>query len=546
MFIQRNTKRQGDREYHSTLLVECYREEGKVKKRTLLNLSSWSEKSISLLERMLKGEELGSLAEVEVEDGRGYGALFVIAKLCEDLGIAKALGSHEAGPLVLLMTAARVVIQGSKLACARWACGQATREVLGIEPPGEDELYAAMDWLHSRQPEIEDAIWSHRRAGKTEAPLLFLYDVTSSYLEGERNELAAYGYNRDGKRGKRQVVLGLLCDREGFAVSCEVFPGSTQDLATFSSQVRKVSSRFGAERVVLVGDKGMIRSAQIEELEGEGFSYITSISKPEIEALASSGVIQLSLFDREICEICEGKVRYILRRNPKRAEEAGANRRQRLEKALSALASEASSLSSSQRKDPRKAYDRMVLLLAKLRVSRYVRLALSERELSFSVDEEALARACALDGCYCIKTDLRPEEMGAEEIHDRYRDLALVEQAFRDLKTAFLEIRPLNHRKATRTRAHAFICMLALLVTQEMRRRLKGTDATLEHVIRCLDRIQIVTLRMGDASQTRIVAPDPEQKAILNKLGIRLPKTPGKPVVRSTLPVGTKSSRKSA
>lgn len=185
-------------------------------------------------------------------------------------------------------------------------------------------------------------------------------------------------------------------------------------------------------------------------------------------------------------------------------------------------------------------------MLARLRVSGYVRLALAGRELSFSVDEEALARAEASDGCCCIKTNVPSEDMDAVQVHDRYRDLALVERAFRDLRTGLLEIRPLDHRKAARTRAHAFICMLALLVTQEMRRRLEDADASLEHVVRCLDRIQMVTLRMGDISQRRIVSPDPEQKAILNKLGIRLPKIPRKAMERDAVPVGTKSSKKSA
>jgi len=539
MFIHRNTKRVGDKVYHSTLLMESYREGKKVKHRTLANLSRWKPEQVEMLDAMLKGALLPS-GEVTLGPGRGYGALFAVCEMARELGIAEALGEGKRASLTLLMAAARLIIQGSKLACSRWACGQATQEILGIDPPTEDDLYSAMDWALANQARIEDEIYSLRRKneGREAAPTLFLYDVTSSYLEGERNELAAYGYNRDKKRGKKQVVVGLLTDQEGFPVSVEVFPGSTQDILTLAPQITKLSTRFLAQRVVLVGDKGLIKSAQVDEISEHGFSYITSISRPEMESLARRGVIQLSLFDKDVVEVREGSVRYILRRNPQRAEESGANRRERLAKALSELAKEAESLSSSRRKDPHKAYDRMVVMLDKLRLSKFVKLSLEGRELSFAVDEEALSSAEALDGCYCIKTDLPRREMGAEEVHDRYKDLALVEQAFRDLKSGLLEIRPLNHRKATRTRAHAFICMLALMVVHEMRRRLSSSDIPLEHAIRALDRMQVATISIGSTSLERVSSPDEEQGKILDRLSLKIPPVAPKGIV------GTKTRRK--
>ena len=524
MFIHRNTKRVGDKVYHSTLLMESYREGGKVKHRTLANLSRWKPEQVEMLDAMLKGELLPA-GEVSLGPGRGYGALAAVCEIARELGIVEALGEGKKASLTLLMAAARLIIQGSKLACSRWARGQATQEILGIAPPTEDDLYSAMDWALANQVRIEDEIYDLRRKkeGRETAPTLFLYDVTSSYLEGECNELAAYGYNRDKKKGKKQVVVGLLTDGEGFPLSVEVFPGSTQDISTLAPQIKKLSTRFSAQRVVLVGDKGLIRSAQVDEISEHDFSYITSISRPEMESLARRGVIQLSLFDKDLVEVREGSVRYILRRNPQRAEERRANRRERLTKALSELAEEASSLSSSQRKNPRKTYDRMVVMLSKLRLSKFLKLSLEGRELSFAVDEEALSSAEALDGCYCIKTDLPRKEMGAEEVHDRYKDLALVEQAFRDLKSGLLEIRPLNHRKATRTRAHAFICMLALMVAHEMRRRLSGSDVPLQHAIRALDRIQIATISIGSTSLERVSSPDEEQGKILDRLSLKIP-----------------------
>lgn len=525
MYIQKIENRRGEKVYTYHLLMEGYREGKKVKHRTLANLSQLDEATIGVIKQSLKGKRLVAAEEVEAESGRCFGALFAISEIAKDLGIKEALGEEKRAGLVLLMVAARIIIQGSKLACSRWAPGQATREILGIDPPTDDDLYSAMDWLLRSQERIEDKIWdlSRGKDTKEDAPTLFLYDVTSSYLEGLCNELAAYGYNRDGKRGKKQIVVGLLTDRKGFPATVEVFPGSTQDPKTLLPQIKKLSSRFSCKKVVLVGDKGMIKSAQIKDLGSEGLSYITSISKPEIESLASRGIVQLSLFDSDLCEVEDGSLRYILRKNPRRAKEAGANRSERLEKALATLATEARALSSSARKDAKKAYDRMVVMLAKLKVSGYIELSLKGRELSFAVDEEALTRARALDGCYCIKTDLSKEELKMEGIHDRYKDLALVESAFRTLKTGLLEIRPLNHRKATRTRAHAFICMLAYMIIHKMRSRLEDKDAPIEHIIRTLDRIQIIPLSCGDFSFLRLAQPDPEQKAILDRLKISLP-----------------------
>ena len=525
MYMQTVRNRRGDKTYTYHLLVEGYREGGKVRHRTLANLSRLDEATIECIRQSLKGKKPVTVDDLEAGSGRGYGALYTICRIAQDLGIKEALGEGKKARLTLLMAAARIVIQGSKLACSRWAGGQATGEVLGIEPPSEDELYSAMDWALKNQVRIEDEIFARRQKGgrREGKPTLFLYDVTSSYLEGECNELAAYGYNRDKKKGKKQVVVGLLADSEGFPASCQVFPGNTQDMVTLSPQIGKVARRFSAGKVVLVGDKGMIKSTSLREIKRHGFFYITSITKPEIEALAQAGIIQLSLFDAELCEVEEGGVRYILRRNPQRAEEAKANRRERLDKALLKLSEEAKSLASSERKNPHKAYDRMVILLGKLRLSKLVQLSLKGRELSFCVDEEALSRAEALDGCYCIKTDLPKRDMSAGRIHDRYKDLALVEQAFRDLKTGLLEIRPINHRRGNRTRAHALICMLALMITQEMRRRMKDHDIPLEHAIRSLDRLQVVPLTCGDYSFELLARPDPEQMEILNVLGLSLP-----------------------
>ncbi len=196
---------------------------------------------------------------------------------------------------------ARAIDQGSRLSAVRLAGVHAACDVLDLDRFDEDDLYANLDWLAAHQAEIERRLFAHRHG--QQKPALFLYDVTSSYLEGTRNELAAFGYNRDKKRGKRQIVIGLLTDAEGMPLSVEVFPGNTADPATFRSQVRKVAERFGGGEVTFVGDRGMIKSSQVEDLAGHGFHYITAITKPQIETLLRQGVLQLGLFDATLAEV---------------------------------------------------------------------------------------------------------------------------------------------------------------------------------------------------------------------------------------------------
>ena len=215
---------------------------------------------------------------------------------------------------------AAVIAQGSRLSAVRLAQQQAACDVLGItESFHEDDLYQAMDWLETKQEEIEERLFQLRY--KNKKPYFYLYDVTSSYLEGEQNELGAYGYNRDKKRGKKQIVIGLMTDDEGYPIAIEVFQGNTQDTQTVHNQIEKMAKRFGVSHVTLIGDKGMIKKTQVEELKAIDFHYITAITKPQIETLLKSGVIQLGLFDEDLAEVKDQGERYILRRNPIRAQE---------------------------------------------------------------------------------------------------------------------------------------------------------------------------------------------------------------------------------
>jgi hypothetical protein len=309
--------------YESIYLRESYREGTHVRKRDIANLTHCDPKEIAAIELALKFKgdlsALGSLATVQLRQGLSLGAVWTVYEVARRLGLDSALGHDFAGQLALWQVLARVLDQGSRLSAVRLAQVHAACGVLGIRRGfDENDLYANLGWLSQQQEKIEDRLFARRQGQK---PELFLYDVTSSYLEGEDNELGAYGYNRDGKKGKKQIVIGLLCDERGEPVSTEVFQGNTQDPATFASQVKKASERFGCEHVTFVGDRGMIKSGQIQDLAQAGFHYITALTKPQMQTLVKAGVLPMDLFDAERCEVSDEGVRYVLRRNPLRAEE---------------------------------------------------------------------------------------------------------------------------------------------------------------------------------------------------------------------------------
>ena len=287
--------------YESIYLRESFRQDGKVKKRDIAYLTHCDPAAIAAIELALKHKgdltALSSLDGVQLREGASVGAVWIAAEMARRLGIQQALGTGFAGQLAMWQVIARLLDQGSRLSAVGLAQVHAACDVLGIRRGfDENDLYENLTWLCQHQEQIEQRLFLTRCAQRK--PELFLYDGTSSYLEGEDNALGAYGYNRDGKKGKKQIVIGLLCDEEGTPVSTEVFRGNTQDPKTFGAQVRKVSQRFGCERVTFVGDRGMIKSGQIEELSLAGFHYITAITKAQIETLLSGGVLQMALFDR--------------------------------------------------------------------------------------------------------------------------------------------------------------------------------------------------------------------------------------------------------
>ena len=269
----------------------------------------------------------------------------------------------------------------------------------------EDDLYNNLDWIADNQNRIEKALYKRRYGNKP--CKLFLYDVTSSYFEGIQNELAAFGYNRDGKRGKMQIVVGLLCADDGLPVAVEVFEGNTNDLKTFHSQVRKVADRFGGVEVVFVGDRGMIKSTQQKELTEENFRFITALTKAQIETLIDKDIVQIELFDEQINEVVmENGKRYILKRNPVRAEEIAASRKSKLQSLRDFATKKNEYLSSRPKASPEKALKHVQRRAITLKIDAWIKCEIDERKITLQTDETKLSELSLLDGCYCLTTNV--------------------------------------------------------------------------------------------------------------------------------------------
>jgi len=513
--------------YESIYLRESFRQDGKVKKRDIANLTHCDPAEIAAIELALKHKgdlsALASLDGVQLHEGASIGAVWIAAEIAHRLGIDQALGTDFSGQLALWQVIARLLDQGSRLSAVRLAQVHAACDVLGIRRGfDENDLYENLSWLCQHQEQIELRLFAARRA--QHMPELFLYDVTSSYLEGEDNALGAYGYNRDGKKGKKQIVIGLLCDEEGTPVSTEVFRGNTQDPQTFGAQVRKASQRFGCQRVTFVGDRGMIKSGQIEELAKAGFHYITAITKPQIDTLLSGGVLQMALFDDSLCEVEQDSVRYVLRRNPVRAEEIAATRTGK-QASVAALVQQRNQYLAEHAKAKVSAAEKKVRAkIARLKAAAWLRVESAGKSLKLVTDETARTEAARLDGCYVIKTDL-PETVASKQVvHDRYKDLTEVEMAFRTSKTVHLEMRPVYVRTEEHTRGHVLAVMLAYLIRRELSQAWQGLNVTVEEGLAQLATLCSMEVKVeGGASCLRIPTPRDGSVALLKAASVRAP-----------------------
>ena len=466
------------------LLREGYRENGKVKNRTLANLSSWPASKIEALRAVLKGQTaVGKIEDAfEIQRSRPHGHVIAVRGTMRRLGIEalldRAPGSER--DRCAAMIAERILDPRSKLATSRGfdpeTLTSTVGEVFGVEAAGEEDLYAAMDWLLARQGKIEQRLAKRHLAEGA----LVLYDLTSTYFEGRCCPLAKRGYSRDGKKGTLQIGIGLLCNAEGCPVAVEVFEGNVGDPKTLATQIDKLRNRFALSRVVLVGDRGVITQARItEELRGvEGLDWITALRAPAIRALVEGGALQLSLFDQlDLAEISDPRYpgeRLVVCRNPLLAEERARKRKDLLaatERELTKVAA-----ATARPKRPLRGKDKIALrvgkVLGRFKMGKHFRLTIDQTSLRYERDATRIAEEAALDGIYVLRTSVAADKLATPDVVRSYKRLASVERAFRSLKTVDLKVRPIHHRKADRVRAHVLLCMLAYYVEWHMRRAL--------------------------------------------------------------------------
>ena len=455
------------------LLREGYREGGKVKNRTLANLSAWPAPKVGLLRRLLRGEPLAPVDVLfTVVASPHHGHVQAVLTAMMRLGFASLIASRPSPEreLVVAMVVARILEPGSKLATTRWWHTTTLPERLGVTEADEDACYAAMDWLLERQARIERKLAArHLTAGG-----LVLYDLTSSYVEGTTCPLAAFGHNRDGKKGKRQVNYGLLTDARGCPVAVSVFKGNTGDPKTLLPQVQRVRDTFGIEQLVLVGDRGMISQTQITALKTlAGVAWITALKTGAIRDLAVEGHLQLGLFDeRNLFELSHPDYpgeRLVACRNPELAKLRAHKRQALLDATVKALNKVRGMVARGRLKGRDTIGVRVGKVVNQYKVAKHITLDIRDGGLDFRIDEAQVAAEAALDGIYVVRTSVPSERLSADNTVRSYKQLSQVERAFRSLKTVDLKVRPIHHRLEERVRAHIFLCTLAYYVEWHMR-----------------------------------------------------------------------------
>ena len=514
------------------LLRESYRENGQIKSRTLANLTSWPEARREALRRLLRGD-LDQAAFPEPSLGPVFGLLFVLKQIADQLGISSALGHSPLAKLSLFLVLARLAHQGSRLSAVRWAQDHAVEEVLGRCGFDEDDLYAALDDLCARQEKIEQELFAHYLRRQGSPPRLFLYDVSSSYLEGTQNDLGEYGYNRDGKRGKLQIVLGLLTDSAGEPLAVRVFAGNTADPTTVGDQIQILQQQFQVKEFVFVGDRGRVKSKSIAALEQADLHYISALTDPQIRSLLHQKILQLDLFSEQICEVEGEGIRYILRKNEQEAAREQHRLEDKLDKLASQLAARNERVEHSERCRPEAGQRQLQAWASRHKLTGLVELKLEGRKLILHRVADKITRALELAGCYVVTTDVEPASMSAQQVHDSYLNLQKVERDFRALKTGLLDIRPVFVRKESRTRGHVFSCMLALKLSREIERRLRerfGTTDSDPHAITLPDALQALSSLSllhypidEETTVTKLPRPTAKQQQILDALGVKLP-----------------------
>jgi len=516
-----------------------FRESGKIRHTTHGTIKNKSYEELKLLQAALRGDVVikGSDEAPKILESKEYGASYAVMQLAKELGLDRAIYSKTSEQWVkdsLAMIVGRLVYSGSKLSLSnRWK-DTALWELCGVDGEVDVEMhcYEAMDRLFQRQGAIQKGLAErHLKNGS-----LVLYDITSSYFEGEYagSEIVTFGYNRDGKRGHEQMVIGLLCSPEGCPVGVEVFSGNTQDATTVLEKIAEVQKTYGIQEIIFVGDRGMVTHANYEKVKDiAGLNTISALTHRQIVELLRRKIIQIDMFDeREILEVVDpdkpGR-RYCLCRNPRTAVREGKTRKSLMEVTRKLL----DGIAQSKRKWPaEKIAERVGKVLGKTKMGKFVDWEVADGHLQWKFREDKIEAEELLDGCYIITSDVPLELMDKQEIVASYKKLGLVEQAFRNLKSVQLEVRPVYHKTDDRIRCHVFICMLSYYLQWHMNQRLKvlfqadGKNKhrrwTFENVIERLKSVRRQTLQIKGSNCRVVSTPDEDQQKILNLLQIRL------------------------
>lgn len=520
------------------VIRSSYREGGRVKHTTHGRITGMDLSQLELLQAAFRGETIpkGSPQALQIGDSKEYGASAALLALAHELGLDRAVYSRREAWVddVLAMIVGRVVYAGSKLALSNQWKNTALWELCGVVGPVDVDAhcYAPMDRLLARQKAIEKTLAAkHLKEGR-----LVLYDITSSYFEGEyaESEIVLFGYNRDGKRGHEQMVVALVCNEEGCPVGVEVFPGNTQDASTVPDKIARIRQEYGVQDILFVGDRGMVTQASAEKVQGmDGLNLISALTHRQIVELLDRKVITPELFDeRRILEVIDPldmRRRYALCRNPLSAQRETATRQRLLDLTRAGLDR---IVHAKRRSTAGKIGSRVGRVLQQYKMGKFVSWEVKDGRLLWHVNQERVAAELLLDGCYVICTDVKTEAMTAEELVAAYKKLRFVETAFRNLKTVQLEMRPVFHKTDDRIRAHVFLCVLAYYLQWHMRQRLqplfdgngegKSRQWTFENVVQRLMAIRRDKVSLAGVAFSQITTPEPDQQRILDLLAVKL------------------------
>ncbi len=484
MFVTTTKRKRKNKVYKNHLIQYSYRENGKIRHKTLANISHLPSDLIETIRVRLKSGKPLTGTGFSIQRSLPHGHVKVILSLIQSIGLDTVIGSKPSRnrAVILGLITQRLIYPDSKLASWKYlqkaTATTSLSQELNIEDVSKDEVYQSLDWLLKRQPKIEEKLASKHLSEGT----MVLYDISGSYYTGQGPALVQYGYNRDGKKGHPQIVYGVLCNKEGCPVAVEVFTGNTSDSATLPAQIEKVRKRFGVQRVVWVGDRGMITSKTINESfkDTQGLEWITALRSQQVKKLVNQGSIQLSLFDEtNLAEIDAPDYpgeRLIVCKNPFLAEERQRQRNDLLKATCKELDQivKATNRKKQPLRDKSEIGVKVGEVIDKYRMGKHVRYTIEEGTFSYEIDQASVNEEAKLDGLYVIRTSLSSKAFTAEETVETYKNLSNVEWAFRTLKTTRLEIRPIYHWTGDRIRSHVFLCMLGYYVEWHLQKQLQS------------------------------------------------------------------------